>query len=259
VNTNNARHIISILVENEAGALSRVANLFSARGFNIECLTVAPIEDASLSRLTLVTSGNEDIIEQIVKQLNKLIDVVKLIDLTEGPHIERELMLIKVKANGEQRAEVLLTFRCSTGSYRGFLRWAMNRVVLTDAQGVTIWTLLVAHPRVYVGRPEACRRFLNAVLWGLRRGAPGRLLPVEWGRWHSVFQRFSRWAERGVGTDWHRQVAHDPDWQEVFLDSTIVRAHACAAGQKKYPRGGSPGALPRRLQHPDPCVDRRPG
>ena len=103
---NNSRHIISILLENEAGALSRVANLFSARGFNIECLTVAPTEDASLSRLTLVTTGNEDIIEQIVKQLNKLIDVVKLIDLTEGPHIERELMLIKVKANGEQRAEM---------------------------------------------------------------------------------------------------------------------------------------------------------
>ena len=103
---NNTRHIISILLENEAGALSRVANLFSARGFNIECLTVAPTEDASLSRLTLVTTGNEDIIEQIVKQLNKLIDVVKLIDLTEGPHVERELMLIKVKANGEQRAEM---------------------------------------------------------------------------------------------------------------------------------------------------------
>lgn len=103
---NNTRHIISILLENEAGALSRVANLFSARGFNIECLTVAPTEDASLSRLTLVTTGNEDIIEQIVKQLNKLIDVVKLIDLTEGPHIERELMLIKVKATGEQRAEM---------------------------------------------------------------------------------------------------------------------------------------------------------
>jgi len=100
------RHIISILLENEAGALSRVANLFSARGFNIECLTVAPTEDPSLSRLTLVTSGTDDIIEQIVKQLNKLIDVVKLVDLTEGVHIERELMLIKVKANGEQRAEM---------------------------------------------------------------------------------------------------------------------------------------------------------
>jgi acetolactate synthase-1/3 small subunit len=100
------RHIISILLENEAGALSRVANLFSARGFNIECLTVAPTEEPSLSRLTLVTSGTDDIIEQIVKQLNKLIDVVKLIDLTDGVHIERELMLIKVKANGDQRAEM---------------------------------------------------------------------------------------------------------------------------------------------------------
>lgn len=100
------RHIISILLENEAGALSRVANLFSARGFNIECLTVAATEDPSLSRMTLVTSGTDEIIEQIVKQLNKLIDVVKLIDLTEGAHIERELMLIKVKANGEQRAEM---------------------------------------------------------------------------------------------------------------------------------------------------------
>lgn len=100
------RHIISILLENEAGALSRVANLFSARGFNIECLTVAATEDPSLSRMTLVTSGTDEIIEQIIKQLNKLIDVVKLIDLTEGTHIERELMLIKVKASGEQRAEM---------------------------------------------------------------------------------------------------------------------------------------------------------
>lgn len=101
------RRIISILLENEAGALSRVANLFSARGFNIETLTVAPTEDSSLSRMTVVTTGTDDIIEQIVKQLNKLIDVVKLIDLTEGGHIERELMLAKVKASGELRAEVL--------------------------------------------------------------------------------------------------------------------------------------------------------
>lgn len=101
------RHIISILMENEAGALSRVAGLFSARGYNIESLTVAPTEDASLSRLTLVTRGSDEIIEQITKQLNKLIDVVKLLDLTEGPHVERELMLIKVKASsGTQREEV---------------------------------------------------------------------------------------------------------------------------------------------------------
>ncbi|MCX4188363.1 acetolactate synthase small subunit [Methylophaga sp. OBS4] len=92
------RHIISILIENEAGALSRVAGLFSARGYNIESLTVAPTEDASLSRMTIVTTGTDRIIEQITKQLNKLIDVVKLLDLTEGAHIEREMMLIKVKA-----------------------------------------------------------------------------------------------------------------------------------------------------------------
>ncbi|HXH03074.1 MAG TPA: acetolactate synthase small subunit [Candidatus Competibacteraceae bacterium] len=101
------RHIISILMENEAGALSRVAGLFSARGYNIESLSVAPTEDPSLSRMTLVTFGNDAVIEQIIKQLNKLIDVVKLVDLTEGAHIERELMLLKVKASGhEQRAEI---------------------------------------------------------------------------------------------------------------------------------------------------------
>jgi len=101
------RHIISILMENEAGALSRVAGLFSARGYNIESLSVAPTEDASLSRLTLVTRGSEEIIEQITKQLNKLVDVVKLLDLTEGPHIEREMMLIKVKAGtAGQREEI---------------------------------------------------------------------------------------------------------------------------------------------------------
>jgi len=106
VNPNNNRHLISILMENEAGALSRVANLFSARGYNIESLTVAPTDDPTLSRLTLVTRGNEQIIEQIVKQLNKLIDVVKLVDLSETDAIERELMLIKTKAIGEQRAEM---------------------------------------------------------------------------------------------------------------------------------------------------------
>lgn len=93
------RHIISILIENEAGALSRVSGLFSARGYNIESLTVAPTEDPSLSRMTIVTTGTDRIIEQITKQLNKLIDVVKLMELSEGPHIEREMMLIKVKAS----------------------------------------------------------------------------------------------------------------------------------------------------------------
>ncbi|HSD96478.1 MAG: acetolactate synthase small subunit [Sulfuricaulis sp.] len=100
------RHIISMLLENESGALSRVAGLFSARGYNIESLTVAPTEDETLSRLTLVTSGSVDVIEQITKQLNKLVDVIKLVDLTEGPHIERELLIIKVNANGAMRDEV---------------------------------------------------------------------------------------------------------------------------------------------------------
>ena len=100
------RHIISILMENESGALSRVAGLFSARGYNIESLTVAPTEDPSLSRMTLVTRGSEEIIEQITKQLNKLVEVVKLLDLTEGPHIEREMMLVKIKAERANRDEL---------------------------------------------------------------------------------------------------------------------------------------------------------
>ncbi|HUU71988.1 MAG TPA: acetolactate synthase small subunit [Burkholderiales bacterium] len=100
------RHIISLLLENEAGALSRVAGLFSARGYNIESLTVAPTEDPSLSRMTIVTSGSDDVIEQINKQLNKLIDVVKVVDLSEGMHIERELMLVKVRATGKDREEM---------------------------------------------------------------------------------------------------------------------------------------------------------
>jgi acetolactate synthase I/III small subunit len=100
------RHIISLLMENEAGALSRVSGLFSARGYNIESLTVAPTEDQTLSRMTIVTRGSDEVIEQITKQLNKLVDVVKIQDLTEGSHIERELMLVKVRAAGEVREEM---------------------------------------------------------------------------------------------------------------------------------------------------------
>ncbi|WP_420225981.1 acetolactate synthase small subunit [Pigmentiphaga litoralis] len=100
------RHAISVLLENEAGALSRVVGLFSARGYNIETLTVAPTEDATLSRMTIVTSGSDDVIEQITKHLNRLVEVVKVVDLTEAPHIERELMLIKVRAVGKEREEM---------------------------------------------------------------------------------------------------------------------------------------------------------
>ena len=100
------RHIVSLLMENEAGALSRVAGLFSARGYNIESLTVAPTEDATLSRMTIVTSGSDEVIEQIIKQLNKLVDVVKVLDLNDGKHIERELMLVKVKATAQVKDEM---------------------------------------------------------------------------------------------------------------------------------------------------------
>lgn len=100
------RHIISLLLENEPGALSRVVGLFSARAYNIESLTVAPTEDTTLSRLTIVTRGSNDIIEQITKHLNRLIDVVKVVDLTDGPHLERELMLLKVRALPRDREEL---------------------------------------------------------------------------------------------------------------------------------------------------------
>jgi acetolactate synthase-1/3 small subunit len=100
------RHILSILVENEAGALSRISGLFSARAYNIESLTVAPTEDPTMSRMTIVTTGSDDVIEQITKQLNKLVEVVKVVDLTEGNHIERELMLVKVRAAGKDREEM---------------------------------------------------------------------------------------------------------------------------------------------------------
>ena len=109
------RHIISLLLENEPGALSRVVGLFSQRGYNIETLNVAATEDPTLSRLTLTTIGDDHKIEQITKHLNKLVDVVKLVDLTEGAHIERELMLVKVRASGAQRAEIK---RC-TDIFRG--------------------------------------------------------------------------------------------------------------------------------------------
>jgi len=100
------RHIISLLMENESGALSRVSGLFSARGYNIESLTVAPTEDDTLSRMTIVTTGSDETIEQIIKQLNKLVDVVRVLDLNDGRHIERELMLVKVKATEKYRDEM---------------------------------------------------------------------------------------------------------------------------------------------------------
>ncbi|ETD72794.1 acetolactate synthase [Pelistega indica] len=101
------KHILSVLLENAPGALSRVVGLFSARGYNIETLTVAPTEDQTLSRMTISTTGSEEIIEQITKHLNRLVDVVKVVDLTEGEHVERELMMIKVRAVGKEREELM--------------------------------------------------------------------------------------------------------------------------------------------------------
>lgn len=111
----------------------------------------------------------------------------------------------------------------------------MDRTKLTDARWDTVRTFLLMHPRVSVGQPATCRRFLEAVLWVLRSGAPWRLLPADSGKWNSVFKRFSRWSAQGVWETLHRHVAADPDraadrWQEVLLDSTVVRAHAGAGG-----------------------------
>lgn len=137
------RHIISVLMENEPGALSRVLGLFSQRGYNIETLNVAPTEDSTLSRLTLTTIGDDHTIEQITKHLNRLIDVVKLVDLTDGAHIERELMMVKVRATGAQRAEIK---RC-TDIFRG---------QIIDV-GPTIYTIQVA------GTSDKLDAFLEAV------------------------------------------------------------------------------------------------
>lgn len=101
------KHIIAVLLENEAGALSRVVGLFSARAYNIESLTVAPTEDPTLSRMTIHTSGSDEVIEQITKHLNRLIEVVKVINLTEGAYTERELMMVKVRAVGKEREEMM--------------------------------------------------------------------------------------------------------------------------------------------------------
>jgi len=126
------RHIISILMENEAGALSRVAGLFSARNYNIESLTVAPTDDPSLSRMTIVTRGSEHVIEQITKQLNKLIDVIKLVDLCEAGYIERELMLVKVRAEGNAARD---EFKRLADIFRGQVVDVTDRIYTIELTG----------------------------------------------------------------------------------------------------------------------------
>ncbi len=127
------RHILSILLENEAGALSRVVGLFSARGYNIDSLSVSATEDPTLSRMTLSTRGNDDIIEQITKQLNKLVEVVKVIDLNESRFVERELMLIKIRAIGKDRDELLRM----TEIYRGHVVDMTDKAYTIEITGTT--------------------------------------------------------------------------------------------------------------------------
>lgn len=156
------RHIISLLMENEAGALSRVAGLFSARGYNIESLTVAPTEDPTLSRMTIVTRGSDDVIEQITKQLNKLIDVVKVQDLTDGGHIERELMLVKVRACGEYREEM----KRMSDIFRGRI------IDVTDKTYTIELTGTVSKLNAFLGalQPEAILEAVRTGACGIGRG-----------------------------------------------------------------------------------------
>lgn len=124
--------ILSILLENEAGSLSRIVGLFSQRAFNIESLTVAPVEDTSLSRITIATSGDQRVIEQIVKQVNKLVDVLKVTDLTESEHIERELMFVKLNAQtSSQREEIIRT----TDIFRGQIIDCSNQLYTVQLTG----------------------------------------------------------------------------------------------------------------------------
>ena len=137
------RSILAVLLENEAGALSRVVGLFAQRNYNIESLTVAPTEDPTLSRLTLTTSGDENKITQIRKQLDKLVEVVRVVDLCESPYVERELLLIKVSAQGKAREEV----KRSADIFRG-------QIVDVTAQTYTIQL---------VGPSEKLDAFVKAV------------------------------------------------------------------------------------------------
>jgi len=165
------RHILSILLENEAGALSRVAGLFSARGYNIESLSVAPTEDPTLSRMTLVTYGNENVIEQITKQVNKLVDVVKLVLLTEGNHIEREMMLIKVDTTGDRGAEVARL----VGIFRGRI------VDVTDDTYVVELTGDVSKLDAFVEAvgEEGIHEVVRTGVSGIARGAGPLTLPSK--------------------------------------------------------------------------------
>ena len=127
------RHIISILLENEAGALSRVSGLFSARGYNIESLTVAPTDDSTVSRITAVTEGSDEVISQIVSQLNKLVDVVKVIDLTADEHIEREVLLLKLQDSNAVKSVI----ERLTGEYKGRVVNDSSAAIVVEITGIS--------------------------------------------------------------------------------------------------------------------------
>jgi acetolactate synthase-1/3 small subunit len=157
------RHIISILLQNEAGALSRVAALFSSRGFNIESLSVAPTDDADISRLTLVTIGSDEVIEQINQQLLKLVDVVNIADMTLDDHIESELLLIKVKVTaGAER------------SLPGIIQTAGARV-LDDSPETYTLELTATNEQIdaFIARVEGCSEILAVVRSGAMAIARG--------------------------------------------------------------------------------------
>jgi len=157
------RHIISILLQNEAGALSRVAALFSTRGYNIESLSVAPTEDADISRLTLVTRGSNDVIDQINQQLLKLVDVVNIADMTLDDHIERELLLMKVKVAGI--AECNLPDIIQSSGAR----------VLDDSPETFTLELTDTNERIdaFIGRVDECSEILAVVRSGAMAIAHG--------------------------------------------------------------------------------------
>ncbi len=157
------RHIISILVENEFGALGRIAGLFTARGYNIECLTVAPTDDPTLSRMTLVTIGDDRIIEQIIKQLNKLLDVVKVLDITDSTHIEREMMLVKVQATSADSRE---EFKRLADIFRGRILDVTEKTYTIELTGVS--TKLDAFLEV-IGRKTPLEVVRSGVI-GIARG-----------------------------------------------------------------------------------------
>ncbi len=143
------RRILSVVVENEAGALSRIAGLFSARGYNIESLTVAPTEDPTLSRMTVVTAGSDAVIEQITKQVNKLIEVFKVVDITESGHLERELMMVKVRARDSLREEM----RRLSEIFRG-------RIIDVTAE---TYVIEITGDREKLDAREHHRKFLEAI------------------------------------------------------------------------------------------------